>query len=407
MTTATASTVISSQDVFTERPRISSIDLMRGLVMVIMALDHVRDFFHADALVFDPTDLQKTSPILFFTRFITHYCAPTFVLLSGVSIRISEGRKSKKEMSIFLLTRGLWLILLEVTLVRFSFFFQWYYDVTFFQVIWAIGMSMVVLSALIHLPFKLIVGIGLVIVFGHDILHPVRLTPGSPLYVPWTLTHQVGGIEFMPGKLIRVAYPFLPWLGIMLLGYGIGTWYGKGFDPAVRKKFLLRTGLVAIALFVILRGLNLYGDPRPWTEQRDMMFSLLSFLNVTKYPPSLLYTLVTLGPVFILLSRMENTQGGWVKPLVIFGRVPLFYYILHFFVLHAAALILFMMKSGKSFSDIDFHMSASFGGLTTGAGYSLAGTYLAWAIIVCLIYPICKVYNQYKSTHTHWWLSYL
>ena len=394
-------------DVLTEKPRIASIDIMRGIVMIIMALDHARDFYHADAFLYDPLDLQRTTPFLFLTRFITHFCAPTFVLLAGTAVRISEQRKSKKEISWFLLTRGLWLIILEVTVVRFSMFFNLFYDVTAFQVIWAIGFSMVVLAAVIRLPFNAILGLGLIITIGHDLLHEITLQANDPMVVLWSFVHQFNIIELAPGVTAMVLYPFLPWFGIILLGYCLGEWYRKGFDPAVRKKLLLRTGLFAILLFVVLRTFNLYGDPTSWSEQKNAVYTFLSFLNVTKYPVSLQYALVTLGPVLILLSLLERINTPVLRPFSIVGRVPLFYYILHFYLLHLGAILLLMMRTGKALSEIDFHFNAGFGGLPPGEGYPLFGAYVAWITVVLLLYPLCSWYNNYKNTHKHWWLSYL
>lgn len=397
----------ATADVLTEKPRIISIDIMRGLVMVIMALDHARDFYHADAFLFNPTDLEKTSPVLFLTRFITHFCAPTFVLLAGTSIFLSENRKTKKQLSYFLLTRGLWLILLEVTVIRFSMFFQLYYDVIMFQVIWAIGFSMVLFALVIHLHFKAILAVGLIITFGHDILHAITLPPEHPLVIPWTFIHQFNFIEMFDGTFALVPYPFLPWFGILLLGYCLGAWYRRDIDAGVRKRLLRRTGIIAILLFIALRSFNLYGDPAPWSVQKDAVFTLLSFINVTKYPVSLQYTLLTLGPVLILLSWLENATIRRLNPFLIIGRVPLFYYLIHFYVLHFVALLLYMIRSGKGFKDIDFHFNATFGGLPPGEGYALIWAYVAWIAVVTLLYPLCKWYNTYKSTHRHWWLSYL
>jgi uncharacterized membrane protein len=405
---ATAAEVLTEKaDVLTEKPRITSIDIMRGIVMVIMALDHARDFFHAEAFVFDPTDLNKTTAFLFLTRFITHFCAPTFVLLAGTAVFISQQRKSKKQMSYFLLTRGLWLVLLEVTVVRFSMLFQLHYDVSVFQVIWAIGFSMVLLAGVIHLPFKAIFVLGLIIVFGHDFLHAITLQSGDPFLIAWTFIHQANFVEVFPGKFAFVPYPFLPWFGIMLLGYCLGRWYTGGFDSRRRKKLLLRTGIFALALFVLLRFFNFYGDPASWSPQEDVVFTFLSFINVTKYPVSLQYTLLTLGPVLVILSWLEKGRPQALRPFVAIGRVPLFYYILHFYLLHSAALILYMIRSGKGLSEIDFHFNAGFGGLPRGDGYPLIGAYIAWITVVLILYPLCRWYNSYKSTHHNWWLSYL
>ncbi|MEX1238739.1 MAG: heparan-alpha-glucosaminide N-acetyltransferase domain-containing protein [Cyclobacteriaceae bacterium] len=394
-------------DVLTEKPRIATIDIMRGIVMVLMALDHARDFYHEDAFQYDPTNLERTTPILFLTRFITHFCAPTFVLLAGTAVRISQQRKTKKELSWFLLSRGLWLILLEVTVVRFSMFFQFYYDVTIFQVIWAIGFCMVVMAAIIHLPFRAVLALGLIITFGHDVLHLVQLQPGDRFLIPWTFIHQSNFIQLFPGVSAMVPYPFLPWLGILLLGYCLGEWYTKGFDVSMRKKLLLRTGVSAIFLFVLLRTFNLYGDPAPWIEQKDAVYTFLSFINVTKYPVSLQYTLLTLGPVLIILSWLEKVNSAAFRPFAIIGRVPLFYYILHFYLLHLSAIVLYTIRTDKGWTEIDFHLSAGFGGLPQGYGYPLVGAYIAWILVVLFLYPFCKWYNNYKGTHKHWWLSYL
>lgn len=392
----------------TEKPRISSIDIIRGIVMVIMALDHTRDFFHIGALTVNPTDMETTNPILFFTRWVTHFCAPTFVFLSGTAIRINEERKGKKALSYFLLSRGLWLILLEIVVIRFSFFFQFYYDFTFFQVIWAIGASMVVMSALIHLPGKIAFGLGLLIVFAHNIFDLYPIAPDQTGYALWTLIRQSGPIQLAEGKQLLVAYPLLPWLGIMLCGYGIGEWYTKNFNADKRYYLLLYSGAAATLLFIILRAVNYYGDPAPWSVQKDFLFTIMSFLNTTKYPPSLLYTLMTIGPVLIVLALMEVIRIKRLEPFVIIGRVPLFYYVLHFYLIHATGLITHMILTGKSFSDIDLHFSwTNFGGITAGVGLPLWGVYIAWALIVLFLYPICKWYNRYKSTHSNWWLSYL
>lgn len=394
-------------EVLTEKPRIATIDLMRGFVMVIMALDHARDFYHTDAFVYDPTDLGRTTPILFFTRFITHFCAPTFVLLAGTAVRISEQRKSKRELSMFLLTRGLWLVLLEVTVVRFGILFQLHYDLIIFQVIWAIGISMVVMSAVVRLPFKAILAIGLIIVFGHDLLHGIRLEPGDRVLVVWTFIHQVNFVEIFPGVSAFVNYPFLPWFGILVMGYCLGELFGKRFDGSWRRQLLLNVGLACLLLFAVLRYFNLYGDPFPWSQQKNGLYTFMSFLNVTKYPPSLHYTLLMTGTVLMIMSWLEKGRMVLSRPLVVFGRVPLFYYVLHFYLLHLGALILYMISSGKTLGEIDFHFNAGFGGLPRGYGYPLIAGYIAWIAVVLILYPACKWYDEYKTTHNRWWLRYL
>lgn len=392
--------------VLVEKPRISSIDLMRGIVMVIMALDHTRDFYHLDNLLFDPTDLTKTNPAVFFTRWITHYCAPTFVMLSGASIAISRGRKSKGELARFLLTRGLWLIFLEVTVIRFGLVFNFIFDAFIFQVIWVIGAAMVAMSALIYLPSRAIWIGGLTIVFGHNLLDLVPITPEHGAgFVLWGFFHQTF-FSFDSNPIIIVPYPVLPWLGIMMSGYGVGLMFSPAFEATRRKKLLLYMGATAILLFIALRLINLYGDPAPWSVQKDGVFTFMSFVNTTKYPPSLMYTLMTLGPVLVILSWMEKTELSVLKPIIVYGRVPLFYYILHFQIIHASAMLIYALSNHVSFSDLTFRFDQTLGVPAAGR-YGLFGTYVAWISIVLFLYPLCAWYNRYKSTHKHWWLSYL
>jgi uncharacterized membrane protein len=397
-----------SNGVLVEKARISSIDTVRGLVMVIMALDHVRDYFHVDAFNFSPTDLTRTSAALFFTRWITHICAPTFVFLSGVSARLNLEKKSKKELSIQLLTRGLWLIVLELTVIRFALVFNFYYDFTLFLVIWVIGLSMIILSALIHLGERAVLIIGLILVFGHNAFDGMRLQPGDWGFAVWTFLNQSGLVQVSADRFFLVPYALIPWLGIMLTGYGIARWFTKSFDPGSRSTYLLRAGILSIALFILLRFLNVYGDPVPWAPQKNSVFTILSFLNCTKNPVSLLFTLMTLGLTFLSLWFMERERvRQWnLKPLIVFGRVPLFYFILHFYLAHLLSLVLLMITKGLSFSEIDFHFSKGFGGIPPNTGVSLPWVYVVWIGVVLACYPICKKYNEFKSTHNYWWLSY-
>ncbi|AYB34998.1 DUF1624 domain-containing protein [Chryseolinea soli] len=400
MTTAAPATVL------VEKPRISSIDMMRGIVMVVMALDHTRDFFHIDAFLFDPLDLTKTSPALFFTRWITHFCAPTFVFLSGMSARISLQGKGTKGLSKFLLSRGLWLIFLEVTVVRFGLLFNLYYDFTLMQVIWAIGASMVVLSGLVFLKERVVFILGLVIVFGHNLLDMVSVPQQNPLFPLWALFAQVGFFQITPQSAVAVPYPMLPWLGIMLTGYGMGMWYTKGYDAGKRRTWLVRSGLIALALFVVLRFINIYGDPAPWSVQKNALYTVMSFLNTTKYPVSLLFTLMILGNTLLLLAALERLKGEQGSSFLVYGRVPLFYFIVHFYLIHVCAL-LYRIGNGTPFASIDFHFAKGFGGVTAGSGVTLFWVYVVWAGIVLVLFPVCTWYNRYKSTHKDWWLSYL
>jgi uncharacterized membrane protein len=407
MTSTITATTPLTQDSLVGKPRIASIDIMRGIVMVIMALDHTRDFYHHATGVFDPTDLTKTNPALFFTRIVTHFCAPTFVFLSGISAYISSQRKSLKELSLFLFTRGVWLIFLEFTVVRFGLVFNLYYDFIIFQVIWVIGASMVVLAGLIFLGHRIVLAIGLILVFGHNLLDVIQLGPEHNGHMVWLIIQQSGFVASGSGEFYLIAYPLLPWLGIMLTGYGAGLIYNKTFDSARRKNILMYTGLASIFIFIVLRYTNVYGDPSSWSTQKNMMFTFMSFLNVTKYPVSLQYTLMTLGPVLIIMSWMENLKTNILEPMRIIGRVPLFYYILHFYIIHFTSLCVYMIVSDVSWSDIDFHFSKGFGGIPAGTGYALGWVYVAWISIVVALYPLCRWYHHYKSTHQHWWLGYL
>jgi uncharacterized membrane protein len=387
----------------TEKPRISSIDIMRGIVMVIMALDHVRDFFHADATTFDPTDMTKTYPLLFYTRWITHFCAPTFVFLSGVSARISLQRKTKKELSWYLLTRGAWLIIVEQTIFRFGFSFSLQYDLLIYLVLYAIGGSMIILAGLVYLSPRYILIIGLILIFGHNAFDGLRLAPGDAGYGVWAFIMQSG---FVPPATV-VPYALIPWCGILLAGFGTGTLYTEDFDPAQRRKILFNSGIASIILFILIRATNAYGDIAPWAVQKNAIFTIMSFMNATKYPVSLLYTLVTLGPVLMVLSGLETTNSKILERVSVFGRVPLFYYLGHFTLIHTGALILYLAISGTAFSEVNFSLMQTTGGIPRGFGYSLGWVYVAWLGTVLIMYPLCVWYNRYKSSHKSWWLSYL
>jgi uncharacterized membrane protein len=370
--------------------RVNSIDLLRGIIMIVMALDHTRDFFHTTTFVFDPTDLAKTTPALFFTRWITHFCAPAFVFLSGISININLRKRGRPELVKYLLTRGLWLVFLDVVVLRFAFFFNFYYDMTFLSILWMIGWCMVFMAAVIFLPYRAILLISLLIIVGHDALF------GLDLGSLWTILMARG---FIPPAFVST-YPIIPWLAIMMFGYVVGRMYGDKYDPVLRRRLLLQLGILSVVLFFVLRWVNVYGDPAPWSvNERGVIFTVISFFNVSKYPVSLLFTLMTLGPLMILLSRFETINTKWLAPAVIFGRVPLFYFLAHFFLIHIAALLHAMWKTGKSLSEIDFHFPTSFGGITPEGGVELGWVYVAWVLIVVSLWPVCKWYSKHKLTY--------
>lgn len=379
-----------------QKYRVNAIDLLRGIIMIVMALDHTRDYFHTQAFVFNPTDLEKTSVAIFFTRWITHYCAPAFVFLSGISININLRKRGRPELVKYLLTRGLWLILLDLVVLRFGFFFNFYYDMTFFSILWLIGWCMIFMAAVIFLPYRAILFISLLIIAGHDALTGIAFTPGSLLNSLWTILMGVG---FVPPAFIS-SYALVPWLGIMMFGYVTGRLYGEKYDPVLRRRLLLQLGILSVVLFILVRWVNVYGDPVPWSSQPGgVIYTILSFFNVTKNPVSLSYTLMTLGPLMILLSWFETLNVRWLSPAVIFGRVPLFYFLAHFYLIHALALLHQMWKTGTSFADIDLHFPATFGGITPEGGVSLAWVYVVWVLVVVSLYPVCKWYSKYKFTY--------
>lgn len=396
------------------RMRVDSVDLLRGLVMVIMLLDHTRDFVHRDALFFDPTNLERTTPALFLTRWITHYCAPIFVFLAGTGayLQLSRG-KSKAELSRFLWTRGLWLMVLELTVVRCAVAFNFNYAQFpgFLQVIWAIGVSMVVLAALIHLPLRWVAGIGVGIIALHNLTDGVTVqgwqgpgsqAPNAPEAV-WMMLHQPGFIV-VAGLPILVLYPILAWIGVMAAGYAFGAVYDWARER--RQRFLVRLGLGMVAAFVVIRATNLYGDPSEWSAQKDGVFTVLSFLNATKYPPSLLFLLMTLGPAMLALAWFERLGRGPVaRALVTYGRVPLFFYVLQWIVAHLFA-IGFSLLAGKSVAHL-FAFPGAIQPPPTGVGFGLGITYLAWILGIALTYPLCLWFARVKRRRTEWWLSYL
>src|ERR1700748_2643612 len=321
----------------TQSNRIQSIDFLRGLVMIIMALDHCRDFLHYNVSIDqDPLDFSTTTTFLFMTRWITNFCAPVFVFLSGTSIFLYGSKaKSKKQVAFFLLTRGIWLMLVELLIIQPLWDFN--IIVIFLQVIWAIGISMVVLSALQFLPYNVLLATGLILVFGHNVLDNTVIE--RPLWesVSWSMIHQRHTYMINDHLMFTIQYPFLPWLGLMILGYSAGRLYLPGFPSVWRKKILRISGSVAILLFIIIRLINLYGDMHRWEPQMIPIFTLLDFIKTTKYPPSLLYILMTIGPALIVLSLVENIHSSLGRKIIVFGKVPFFYYVLHVFLLHVLA----------------------------------------------------------------------
>ena len=389
------------------KTRIESIDILRGIVMVIMALDHSRDYFHATA---DPLDLQTTTTFLFFTRWITHFCAPIFVFLSGTSIYLQGLRKTKSTLQSFLIKRGLWLIFIETVIITFAWTFNPHYNFIIFQVIWAIGISMVLLGLLMKLPFNLILGLGLIIVFGHNLLDYPEAARGFKAGFWWDLFHH-GFFAVYPitqNHFLIILYPFVPWTGLMLLGYCTGKFFSSKYTSDRRKRILNRIGISVILFFIVLRFTNVYGNPAPWTSQKNAWFTVLSFIKVQKYPPSLLYMCMTIGPAFLLLSLFEKVKNGFTEKMRIYGRVPFFYYVLHIYLIHFISAVVYLAHGHTLSEATTLGTGVPFFFLAANDGYSLLIVYIVWISVVIALYPLCRWFNNYKTNHREkWWLSYL
>jgi uncharacterized membrane protein len=404
--------------------RIDSIDLLRGIVMVVMMLDHTRDFVHSATYQFDATDLSRTNVALFFTRWITHFCAPIFVFLAGTGAYLQFARgKSKRELSRFLVTRGLWLIVLEFTVVRLGATFNVdYRQLGMMQVIWVIGVSMIVLAALIHLPLRVVAGFGIAMIASHNLLDrfhvqgwqgPGSAVPsyGAKLFIILHQAFEPFPIAGWPSPVVFVLYPLIPWIGVMAAGYAFGAVYQ--WDATRRRRLLLRLGTVTMVLFIVLRAINVYGDFSRWSEQSTIAFTILSFLNTTKYPPSLLFLLMTLGPALVALAWFERPRpssdrfepSGIRKFFVTFGRVPLFFYLLQWPAAHFIAVVIHF-AAGKPWRWM-FGNLPGVDAPPVGVGFNLTVVYACWLVGVLLLYPLCRWFAGIKAQRRDWWLSYL
>ncbi len=388
-----------------KKRRLESIDLLRGTVMIIMALDHVRHWFHRDSFLYDPLDLNQTTPLLFFTRFITHYCAPVFVFLAGISAYLSGTKKTRKELSSYLFSRGLWLVFTEIFIITLAQTFNPALPYFNLQVIWAIGICMMVMSAMIYLEKQFILIIAILLIAGHNLLDNIHITGTGIGAFGWAILHDPK--DFSLGYFsVLIKYPVLPWVGIMALGYSFGTLYEK--RAVERKKILLFLGVSFLVCFLLLRSWNIYGDPAHWSVQKGTVFSILSFLDVTKYPPSLLYTLITLGPALIFLSLTEQPLNIITEKVAVFGRVPFFYYVIHLFVIHLFVIIAALI-SGHQWTDMILWHPLNRTPALKGFGFDLATTYLVWIGLIIFLYPFCKWFDKYKKANqaAKKWLTYV
>jgi uncharacterized membrane protein len=392
----------------TEQParvRIESVDVLRGLIMIVMALDHVREFFGTPGI--NPTDMAHTTVALFFTRWITHFCAPVFFLLTGTGAFLSLRRKSVAQLSRFLWTRGLWLIFLELVVTRcLGWQFNFDYRLTLLFVLWALGWSMIALAALIHLPVKVVTVIGVVMIATHNLLDPVAAASFGAFAPVWSILHVPGIIVSNSRFTIFEAYPLIPWIGVTAAGYGLGQIFS--WDAERRRAFLLALGTALCVAFIVLRVVNIYGDPNPWSTQRSPVHTMLSFLNTTKYPPSLLFLLMTLGPAMIFLRAVDGWSPRVLRPALIVGKVPMFYYVLHITIAHLIAVAVCLVRFGQVHWMFESPTLERFP-ITQppGWGFALPGVYLTWAIVVIILYPLCRWYAALKQRRTDWWLSYI
>ena len=383
--------------------RIASLDLLKGIVIVIMALDHTRDYFHFSSWFFSPTDIDKTTVPIFFLRWVTHFCAPVFSFLAGVSAFLVGRSMTLNELSRFLITRGLWLVLMQLTFVNFA----WTFDIKFryneLAVIWSLGVSMIFLAALIHINLKVVLAFSLLLIFGHNLLDNVHYDSFF-----WQLLHESLPKVYPNGYILFLVYPLIPWVGIMALGYIGGKFlYAKEVEAKVRIKKLLYIGSGALLLFLIMRIVNVYGDPLPWKTYQDFSKTILSSLNTNKYPPSLLFSLMTLGPAFIFLAFSENVSGPFVRFFSVFGRVPFFFYIIHLYVIHLGAVIAAAV-TGFGTDMIVLTDWVSEVDSLRGFGFSLVQVVLIWLGIILLMYPLCRSFDRYKMANKNKrWLSYL
>jgi uncharacterized membrane protein len=382
------------------RARLESVDVVRGVIMILMALDHTRDFFGIPGQ--NPTDLTSATAALFLTRWVTHICAPVFFLLTGTGAYLSLRRKSRSELSRFLFTRGLWLIFLEIVVLRcFAYQFNFDYRVTMLLVIWALGWAMITLSLLVRLPTNVVTAFGVVMIAGHNLLDGVKWA--SPL---WSILHSPGFVVNTPDHVVFAAYPLIPWIGVTAVGYSLGQVYS--WDPDRRRAFLLRLGLALTVGFLVIRGINAYGDPSHWTRQKTAVFTVLSFLNTTKYPPSLLFLLMTVGPAMIFLRAVDRGTPRFLRPALVIGKVPLFYYVLHFALIHLLAVVTCYVRYGSAHSMFE---SPDLGHYPfsppPGWGYSLPVVYIVWTFVVVAMYPLCRWFAALKQRRSDAWLSYV
>lgn len=387
--------------------RISNIDMMRGLVIIIMALDHVRDFFYyagAGANIDDPT----ISLGFYLTRWVTHFCAPVFVLLAGTSIGLMEARKDKKTLSKFLLKRGIWLVVCEFLLVSTAFTFKFFNPVfdgavlAFLQVIWALGVSMIIMAGAIYLGTRTCLIIGAVIISGQEFLlaYWPEGTPFAGLNPFWVTLLTPGTFLLIP-FFAPVMYPPIQWAAIMMIGYGTVGIFQK--SPDERDMLLRKIGLIMILAFFVVRSLDMVGNLDHWQQQElGIAATIYDYFNVSKYPPSLAFFLITVGPMAIVCSYADRWSGWFKETLVMFGKVPFAFYLVHFYLIHSLSVLFGMSQGFEAGQMMNF-----FPFYPEGFGTNLLGVYVAWLVVMAIMYPFCKWMVGVKSRRKDWWLSYI
>ena len=374
--------------------------------MIIMALDHTREFFHAGAMSFQPDDLSRTTAALFFTRWITHFCAPVFMFSAGLGafFWLSRGR-TIGQLSHFLWKRGLWLVVLELTALRFAMNFSLLTGIVLLSILWALGWSMVVLGFLMRMPIRALAVLSLGVIALHNLADPVTASQFGAVAWAWNILHQPGVFR-VGGSLVLAAYPLVPWIAVMAAGFCFGP--VVTLDPRRRRRWMVQIGLGLTLAFLVLRGINIYGDPNRWSTQVPGM-TVLSFLRCTKYPPSLDFLLMTLGPALLLLALLDRFTFRRRNPLIVFGRVPLFYFLVHFFVIHVLTIPFALLRYGRA--DFLLNPLPSMGGpaklYPSDFGYPLWVVYAVWAAVVVLLYPLCLWFARLKERRSDWRLSYL
>lgn len=396
---------VSSSPAPKKRARLDCLDALRGIVMILMALDHSRDFFSNSHAYFDPIDVMKTTPGFFFTRWITDFCAPVFSFLAGAGVYFASLRRTNKQVVKLLVTRGLWLIFLELTAMRCSWYFNFDFTLLKAGVLWSLGWSMIALAGLIYLPKRVLLWVSLAIVFGHNLLDVFRASDFGSFSWLWMLVHEKG-FFVVPGLFsFKVVYQLIPWIGVMSAGYCFGE--VLKWDADDRRRFILKLGIGLTLGYLALRGLNMYGDPQPWIVYKNWLYTAMSFLACEKYPPSVSYLLMTMGPAFLLLWTLDRDEmPKWLNPTMVFGRVPFLFYVLHLPILHAMGILwaewafndstwLFANPPGDVIRPRVFH-------------WDLWLTYAGWAVVCLGLYPLCHWFSQVKARRRDlWWLSYL